>query len=319
VGDWLEDTTTSQSLARAESAFLEAATSDDATLTAIATALVSRGGKRLRPTLVLLTGRYGEADGNQLLSCAVAVELLHVASLYHDDLMDRAPTRRGGPSANALWGNGRAVAGGTYLFSRAAMRLDLSPALQSLTAAAVVAICTGQLREVENAFNTTLAEDEHLEVLALKTGTLFELPCRLGAEVSGAPAAHVEALAEYGRNLGLAFQLADDALDLAGQPSRLGKSVGTDLREGVYSLPVLRALQRAPGAQLAALLGPARLGADDITQALELIRASGTIAEVLDLARSYSQRAVAALQPLPDGSPRRSLVNLATYAVARSE
>jgi geranylgeranyl pyrophosphate synthase len=178
--------------------------------------------------------------------------------------------------------------------------------------------CEGRIRELAQGYNLELTEAEHLEIIRLKTGTLFELPCRLGAELGGAAPATVAALAAYGRNLGLAFQLADDALDLAGHASRLGKPVAADVREGVYSLPVLRVLKReGRDGPLGSLLGQAHLEPDEITAAIAMVRASGTIEETLTLAATYSDRAISAITMLPATSAHRSLVNLARYAVQR--
>jgi geranylgeranyl pyrophosphate synthase len=318
VDAWLEDGRTAALLARLEPEITSWAVGGHPRVNEIALQLIERGGKRLRPALLFLAAPPGAPD-QALLAAAASLELLHVASLYHDDVMDRADTRRGGASANAAFGNPAAAAGGIYLVARAAGVLASLPVrIGALVADSTARICAGQLREAENRFNTRLSEAEHLEILALKTGTLVELPCRLGAELGGAAPEVIEALATYGREVGLAFQLADDALDLAGHPSRLGKPVASDLREGVYSLATLRVLAReGPGGPLGLLVARANLTPPEIEAALERIRASGAVAEALDLARTHSERAIAALEPLPPSPARRSLANLARYAVER--
>ncbi len=176
------------------------------------------------------------------------------------------------------------------------------------------------MRELRNAYKLDLTEAEHLEILTQKIATLFELPCRLGAHLSGASAPHAEALATYGRHLGLAFQLTDDVLDLTGKASQLGKATGVDLREGVYSLPVLRAVrqQDAGGQRLRELLGQAWLAEEDAQTALQLVRESAGVASTLAVAREYAQRAREALATLPEGPARYSLCRLAEYAITRS-
>jgi geranylgeranyl pyrophosphate synthase len=320
MSEWLVDPVAVGRLTRLDMVLRDHVAGPREDLAELSLHLLARGGKRLRPALVFLA-----ADGDQVvdersvLAGAAILELLHVASLYHDDVMDRAEERRGVPSANAVWGNSVAAAGGIYLLTRAiALLVTLSEGIQRLVANATTALATGQLREAENSYNLRLSEAEHLEILRLKTGTLFELPCRLGAELAGAPASAVEALAAYGRELGLAFQLTDDALDLAGHPARLGKPVAADIREGVYSLPILRLLaSEGPDGPLAALLGRTHLEPAEIAAAIDLVRASGAIEETRALAASHADRAVEAIAGLPDGPARRSLVNLARYAVER--
>lgn len=283
--------------------------------------LIRRGGKRLRPALLLLAAQFGDADDPRLLKATAAMELTHVASLYHDDVMDRAPARRGVDSVNVRWGNALASIAGTYLFARAsALLASLGDVPNRLASQAFVALCAGQLQEVENAYNLELTEAEHLDILTRKTATLFKLPCHLGAYLSGASSTHTATLTAYGLHLGLAFQLADDALDLVGQTSQLGKATGTDLREGVYSLPVLRALRLGGvvGERLRTLLGQVRLTKEDVQTVLRLVQESGTVAEALELAREYARQAQGALEVLPEGTARLSLSRLAFYAMTRS-
>jgi len=296
-----------------------AAAAEDLQLRAMAQQLLARGGKRLRPALLFLAASFGPGGAPvRLQAAAAALELFHVASLYHDDVMDRAPQRRHGASINARWGNQAATFAGTYLFARgSALLASLGRVPNRLASEAAVALCTGQLQEVENAYNSALSEADHLEILRRKTATLFELPCRLGAYLGQAPAAAAEALAAYGRHLGLAFQLADDALDLEGEAAETGKATHTDLREGVYSLAILRALQRPEAAGLPDLLRKADLAEADIAAAIRLARQAGGVAEALDVARAQAGQARAALATLPDTPARQSLIHLAEYATTR--
>lgn len=294
---------------------------DDLQLRVMALHLIERGGKRLRPALLFLAARFGTFEAGRLQPAAAALEILHVASLYHDDVMDRAPQRRRGSSTNARWGNLAATLAGTYLFSRAtALLASLGDVPNRLASQAAVALCTGQLQEMENAYNVGLTEAEHLEILKRKTATLFELPCRLGAHLGSVPALYSNALTDYGRSLGIAFQLADDALDLTGRADQMGKATGTDLREGVYSLPVLRAVQRddATGVALTDLLQRTRLSTAEVQDVLALVAASRTVAEVQELAREYVSRAQAAIRALPDNDAKRSLCRLSDYVLTRT-
>lgn len=270
---------------------------------------------------MLVAGRFGRPDEERLLRAAAAVELVHVASLYHDDVIDRAATRRGAKSVNARWGNGGAAVGGTYLFSCAtALLAELGNAPSLLASEASSEVCVGELQEIENAYNLELTEEEHLEILGRKTATFFELPCRLGASLSDVDEGPSEQLARYGRELGLAFQLADDALDLAGDPAAMGKATRTDLREGVYSLAVLSVLRRSNdlGRRLASLLARVDLTAAEFEDAAAIVRRAGGVAEALALARRHAERAREALEQLEPGPARTSLDRLAQFAITRS-
>ncbi|MCP4544236.1 MAG: polyprenyl synthetase family protein, partial [Chloroflexi bacterium] len=172
-------------LARLDAVLKGAVVTFDKQLRDVALHLINRAGKRLRPALCMVVAQFGDPDDPRLLQAATAIELIHIASLYHDDVMDRAPARRGKDSANIHWGNGLAVLAGTYLFARAtALLADLGDIPNQLASHASVELCTGQLQEMENAFNLNLTETEHLDILARKTATLFEFPCRLGAYLS---------------------------------------------------------------------------------------------------------------------------------------
>jgi heptaprenyl diphosphate synthase len=318
---WLRCSTTRAALPLVEELLLQAAAVEDEALQAAARSLIARGGKRLRPALVFLAAGFGDRRAALLPAAAAALELAHVASLYHDDVMDRAVTRRGGPSANRELGNPLATVVGTYLFARAsALAASLGDAANRLVAGALAEVCAGQLQEVEDAYDIGVSEARHLETLTRKTGALFELPVRLGCLLGGVEGTGAAALLLYARHLGLAFQLADDALDLAGQAKSLGKATGTDLRQGVYSLAVIRALacEGEAGERLRETLGQMELNAANVALALRLIEGSGAIASAMGTARAHAHQARQALAPLPGCSSRRSLGGLAEYAVARS-
>jgi geranylgeranyl pyrophosphate synthase len=299
----------------------ELAAAEDLQLQLIARELLERGGKRLRPALVLLSAQFGECDERILLKTAAALELIHVASLYHDDVIDRAPLRRSAASVNARWGNALATIAGTYLFARASWVLaSLGDNVNRVAGDAIVELCEGEIQEVSNAYDLELSEHDHLEVMARKTGALFALPCQLGAVLAAVPAPLAKALASYGRNLGLAFQLTDDALDVVGRLDETGKAPGADLREGVYGLPLIRVLKRRDqlSTQIRALLDRVTLTASDIRTVSSIVRDSGEVESVLLTAREHAGRAAAALDVLPAGLARQSLERLTAYAVSRS-
>jgi len=318
---WLVSTPARTALAALDGRIDALIDPSDTTLRATATALSRRGGKRLRPALLLLAAEFGELDHRRLLDAAAALELLHLASLYHDDVMDQARTRRHGPSVNARWGEPAAMTAGTFLVARATRILaGLEDACGRETAAAMVRLCGGQLKETENAFNLDLTESAHFDIIAGKTAPLFELPCRLGALLAGVPEAITGALLRYGAGLGLAFQLADDALDLRGTAEALGKGPLRDVREGVYTLSLIRLLGRAaPEARrLRELLGLTEPCPAEIAEVAALALGSGAVDEALEEARSRAAEARDQLTALPRTPARESLCRLADHAVARA-
>ena len=237
--DWLSCLAVRTDIARIDAALRAAVTTDDPALTSLAGHLATRGGKRLRPALLFLA-RGGEPADEVALRAATGVELIHLASLYHDDVMDRSARRRGAETVNARWGNGAAALGGTFLFTRAQRLLaGVGAAATEMAIAASARLCAGQLREAENAYNLELSVTEYLEILQLKTASLFVLAAQLGSLLAGAAPEHQSALADYAGALGLAFQLHDDVLDWVGQQAVMGKAANTDIRGGIYNLPIL--------------------------------------------------------------------------------
>jgi geranylgeranyl pyrophosphate synthase len=319
--DWLVCTSTQAALDRLETMLPRAIEPEDPGLGEMASYMLMQEGKRLRPALVLLAGTFGKnPSDDMLMRAATAMELLHVASLYHDDVMDRAEVRRRVPSANVRWGNTLATVSGTYLFACAAnLFSSFSPWANQLASEAVVKLSTGQVLEIEHAFDLDLTEPQLLDILRKKTATLFELPLRLGSFLAGAPEEQIETLAAYGREIGLAFQLTDDTLDFVGDGAAMGKQTDRDLRAGVYSLPVIRACQSADaGQQVRDLLQRFDPSDDDIATAARLIRQSGAVDATLVAAREIAQRAQTCVQQLPDGPARHSLQRLAEHVVTRT-
>jgi geranylgeranyl pyrophosphate synthase len=251
-----------------------------------AEATLTAGGKRLRPLLVLMAA--GEGSGDRAVRTASAVELVHMATLVHDDVLDGAPVRRGRPTVVARSGRDRAVGVGDLLFSRAFAELavDGGEAEVAELSSASVALALGELAQRHDAFDTSLTEERYLERCSLKTARLFESACRVGRLASGAPG--TEELASFGREIGLAFQLLDDVLDVTGPPERTGKARGTDLLDGTVTLPLILARRLDPGLESADLRG---LDQETAEEMCDRIAATGALDEVRDRAKQGIKRA----------------------------
>ena len=303
----------------------EVAASSQPLLRETASHLVAAGGKRVRPLLALLAGHLGDPYAPQVVDAAVVVELTHLATLYHDDVMDEAAVRRGAQSANTRWTNTVAILTGDFLFARASdVVAGLGPAAVHLQAQTFARLVEGQISETAGPAAGDDAVAHHLQVLADKTGSLIATSARLGALVAGAPPAHVDAVARFGEAFGVAFQLSDDLIDIESDTAALGKTPGTDLREGIRTLPALLVLadRSAPAdpsaARLRDLVARPLPGDDEHAEALRLLRASPALA----LARAHLARRVdearAVAGELPAGPARDALLGLADFVLARS-
>lgn len=279
-------------LRRVEEELRGAATSDDSFLTEVARHLIDAGGKRLRPALVVcasyaVQGRR-PAPARTVVG-AVAVELVHLGSLYHDDVIDEAATRRGVPSVNARWSNVVAILAGDFLLARASeLASSLGAEVAGLLAATIGELCRGQVVELQHLFDPGRTQDRYFEAISGKTGALFGTACRIGGMVSGAVPEVLDALGAFGRHLGLCFQIVDDCLDVTGTQASLGKPAGNDLLEGVYTLPVILALARRP--ELAGRLGRALEPAEADALRRAAIEAGG-VDDALAVAREEARRA----------------------------
>jgi len=288
--------------------------------------LVDAGGKRLRPVLALLAAQLGDGNRPEVVDAAVVAELTHLATLYHDDVMDDAPTRRGAPSAHEVWGNSVAILTGDLLFARASMVVaGLGPAAVRIQAETFERLCLGQLHETVGPDVGEDAVDHYLMVLADKTGSLVATSARFGAMFAGCDPQTVAAVTQFGELAGVAFQLADDVLDIRSDSDVSGKTPGTDLREGVSTMPVLLLRKRvddgAATAADAALLGliDGDLGSDEaLAEALARLRAHPVVDETAALAREWVDRAKAAISGLPDGDVKDALLGFAEALVARA-
>lgn len=286
-----------QALDGVEAALFRSVDSGDAFLGGVATHLIAAGGKRIRPALVVaaaLAGGAGVTD--DVIQGAVSVELVHLGSLYHDDVIDEADSRRGVQSVNSRWGNLVAIVAGDFLLARASeIAASLGTEVAGLLAATIARLCEGEVGEIQHKFNPDRPEGAYLEAIRGKTASLMGTACRVGALTSGLPRADVEALTMFGEAFGMVFQIRDDVLDIVGNDVSLGKPAGRDLVEGVYTLPVLRALATpVAGPELRAMLGvPLDLPSRDKARAI--IRDSGGVEAACTVARSFAEQAEAAL------------------------
>ncbi len=288
--------------------------------------LLDAGGKRFRPMLVGLTAHLGDVDRDEIADAGVVVELVHLATLYHDDVIDEAVARRGTPSANVRWDNTVAILTGDYLFARASeLSADLGVEVTRIMAQTIATLCEGQVREVQGSRGALPPDvpaldpdlDHYLTVVSEKTASLIATSCRLGALLAGCSPAETEEVAAYGWNVGMAFQLSDDILDIASDHELSGKTPGTDLREGVFTLPVLYALEADRDGELSALLHAPTLSEADVARALEVLRGGDGLRRAGQTAAAYVEAAVSHLQGFADRPVRKALHRLAEYAVDR--
>jgi heptaprenyl diphosphate synthase len=302
----------SDELVRVEDALRASVVADDAYLTEIASHLITAGGKRQRPAFSIMAGacKTGLPVPDGVILGGVAVELVQVGSLYHDDVMDEALTRRGVESVNARWGNLRAILSGDFLLAKASeIAASLGVEVAGLLAATIGSLCEGQVRELQTMWNAERTEEQYLSAIAGKTASLFAAATRIGAIVADLPREHIEALSLYGHRYGMAFQIVDDVLDVVATDEQLGKPSGQDLAEGIYTLPVIRALRHrdAAASELRALLG-SPLERGDVDRARKLVKSDGAVEDAMVLARSYCDAAIDALAPLADaGEPAEAL------------
>ena len=309
-------------LGRVEERLLEASTADDPYLTKIAQHLLLAGGKRFRPLLALLAAEFGDTDNPRPVEAGVAVELIHVGSLYHDDVIDEADTRRGASSANANWTNTVAILAGDFLMARASevAATHLSQESVRLLAATYAELVEGQTRELQLTDDLTHSLEDYQQVIGGKTASLIRTSARLGAMAANAEPEVVEALSTWAWELGMVFQIADDALDLVADEETIGKPAGSDIREGTFTGPVLRAVAAENGGQVVALLEAGHPYSDEtVNQVIDLVRDGGHVDAALDTARTRLTIAESALATLPKSEPRTILESLGSYLLHRVE
>ena len=312
-------------MATVEGRLLEVTNADDPYLTKIFQHLLVAGGKRFRPLLALLAAEFGtstEPQNRRPVEAGVAVELIHVGSLYHDDVIDESDTRRGAPSANANWTNTVAILAGDFLLAKASevAATYLSQEAVRVLAVTYAELVVGQSRELQLVDSLQHSTSEYERVIGGKTASLIRTSARLGAMAADAEPDVVETLTDWAWELGMVFQLSDDALDLVANETILGKPAGSDIREGTFTLPVLAAIAAPDGERLRQLLDrPRPYDEEVVTKAIEHLRNGGWVDQAIDAALSRTHRAQSLLRSLPDVPARQILVDLGSYLVNRVE
>jgi octaprenyl-diphosphate synthase len=308
-------------LQRVDQTIVQRLASDIVLVNQVAQYIVSGGGKRLRPLSVVLAARACGHQGQKHVPAAAIIEFIHTATLLHDDVVDGSDMRRGRDTANHVFGNEASVLVGDYLYSRSfQMMVELGDLrIQEVMANATNTIAEGEVLQLMNAHDPATTEQRYLEVIHRKTAKLFEAGAQMAAILSGSPRDVELAMVEYGRHLGTAFQLVDDALDYSASAEELGKNLGDDLAEGKPTLPVIYALSNSPAADAALLRAAIENGGiEDLAQITRLIEASGGLEYTARMARREKELAVEALGRLPSSPYRNALVALAEFAVART-
>lgn len=304
-----------------ESALRDAVRAEDEFVADAASYLVNAGGKRFRPLLSVLSAHFGDPSRPEIVPAAVVVELTHLATLYHDDVMDEAAVRRGAVSANARWDNTVAILTGDFLFSRASNLLaDLGPHAVRLQARTFERLVIGQIRETVGPREGVDAIEHYLAVLVDKTGSLIATAAEFGAYYAGVEPTVVESLRLFGEQIGVAFQISDDILDIASDSTESGKTPGTDLREGIATLPVLYALRSDdPASQrLRTLVAKPIIDDAEHAEALSLLRDSSALAESRATLQRYADSAREMLVHLPDVPARAALATLTDLVISRT-
>jgi octaprenyl-diphosphate synthase len=294
--------------------------------------VLGSGGKRMRPALLLLAAELCGYTGPRRIHVAAAVELLHTATLLHDDVVDFSQLRRGQPSANALWGNRRAILAGDFFYARASSMIveDGDVDILWVFANTIRRMAEGELLQLERSFDPTVTETHYFSVIEHKSAVLLSAACETGAILGGVTRAERRKISEYGRELGLAFQLRDDALDYEAVEAELGKRPHDDLREGKVTLPLLLALKRCTPAEresIAAVLKSAARLADvpeaqsgevlDLAPAVQAVKRYRGVEDTVRRAREHARRAAAAIAAFPDCTPKRDLLAAADFSVDR--
>lgn len=285
--------------------------------------LIAGGGKRMRPMLTLATARLLDYSGARHHKLAAAVEFIHTATLLHDDVVDGSDLRRGRRTANIIWGNPASVLVGDFLFSRSfeLMVEDGSLKVLKILSNASAVIAEGEVNQLTAQRQVNTGEDKYLDIIGAKTAALFAAACRISAVVAERDETTEEALDSYGRNLGIAFQLVDDAIDYASDAETMGKGVGDDFRDGKVTLPVILAYARGSGEDRAfwqAAMEGRRISDEDLAYAKVLLTQTRAIDDTLMRARHYGQRAIDALGPFASSATKSALIEAVEFAIARA-
>ncbi|MDN5716797.1 MAG: polyprenyl synthetase family protein [Janibacter sp.] len=307
-------------LQQVEALIIERTRSEDDFISEASLHLANAGGKRFRPMLTMLVAELGSGINEQVVAAAAGVELTHLASLYHDDVMDEADLRRGAPSANALYDNSTAILVGDLLFGTASdIIADLGADAVKIQAQTFIRLCSGQIRDDRPCPQGQDAREYYRGVLADKTGVLVATAARYGAMYGGCSPEVIEMATEYGEHLGVAFQLADDLIDISSESDETGKTPGTDLREGKRTLPVLNALASTDpaDAELQELLRSELKAPERVERALELLRTHQAMTDAREETLAVGRQAVDSLAMLPDSDAKTALIALMEGVVHR--
>ncbi len=311
----------SQDMLEVDASIRRALASEVPLISAIGSYIVGAGGKRLRPALLLLVARAHGYAGEHLHDLAAVVEMIHTATLLHDDVVDESELRRGRQTSNAAYGNAASVLSGDFLYSRSFQMMVAAGELRILRilADATNVIAEGEVLQLMNMHDPEITSDQYMRVIHDKTAALFEAAARIGAVLAGCDAAAEEGAGGYGRSIGLAFQLIDDALDYNGNAEEMGKNVGDDLREGKPTLPLIVAMQRSQGEQRALIQRAIREGdTESLPRILEVVRACNALDEVYAVARAELNKARGLALAMPAGAFRDSLLALCDYSLQRN-
>jgi heptaprenyl diphosphate synthase len=322
LGDPELEAATATGLDRVEALLRREVTSGYRFVTETSLHLIDAGGKRFRPLFTLLGAQMGpRPDADEVVTAATVVELIHLATLYHDDVMDDATMRRGAQSANSRWDNSVAILTGDFLFAHASRLVaDLGPEAVRIIADTFAELVTGQMRETRGPSPDDDPVEHYLTVIAEKTGSLIATSGRYGGMFSGATPQQVESLQRFGTAIGTAFQISDDIIDITSPSDSSGKTPGTDLREGVHTLPMLYALQGGgPDADRLRVLLSAPITDDaEVDEALALLRSGSGVTRAREVLAEHASAARAELAHLPDGAAAKALGSLTTYVVDRT-
>lgn len=282
---------------------------------------LATGGKRIRPALTLLCGMFYNYRLEPLLHMATAIELLHTATLIHDDAIDKSNTRRGRPTVFKLWGVDPAVLLGDYMFAKAGVEASDTNCIRAfrIFSQTLMIISSGELNQAKNAFNLNQSREDYVRRIYGKTASLFCLSTESGGILSQAPESAIQLLKDYGYNLGLAFQIIDDILDFTGTEAELGKPAGSDLRQGTLTLPAMLLNERYPHDNPVKRLFENRERTENIAIAIEQVRSSSIVDDCYKIARSYCDKACNSIKELTQNSSRQSLLDLADFVVKRKK
>lgn len=309
-----------EDLRQVEAAIEEALATRHTMLGEVSTHLLRAGGKRIRPALVILASKFPGVELSRIVPVAVAVELIHMATLVHDDVVDNASLRRGRPTVNAKWSNQVSVLTGDYLFAKSFSILSLTgnPRVVQIMADTVYEMSRGELAQIASYFQTNQTEADYYARIAQKTGYLIAECCRLGGTVAGVSEDEVQALYDYGMGVGLSFQIADDLLDFFGSTATVGKPVCGDLKIGILTLPVIHALHHSQNSdELRAIIATQDITDRDVQRVKEILEAAGSFAYARQKADEHLARAVEALNRVPTLATRTALQTLADFVINR--